>query len=365
MTPEAFQFSIALADFDLSKLPFASELLRSDPKLLTEAITRYYVDFFRPLGGHAAFSVSDDTIQVAWNPGGEDPLEAIMREALRLLRKQDYRSAQVLLQALHARFPDDQRLLYNYGMLLSDQGKLDEAEGLLRRLAERHPSDANGWTALGVVLSRQHRAEEAVAAFRRALAIDASNSHALRNLGALVAKTSPADALSLFEQAVSLSPEDTRSLFAMGQCLYTLERLQESDGFLKRCIELEPLSEVANQARGTRTLIAERLLRKATDDRTRPDAILYCLSALKRFRALGMPETKAVVLEIAMLGRSGLDINDPEPKYTLKSLAGKFSGLQLVSYMYTGLKLFAPEQDPGIDLSKEYGEAQALLEKGI
>ena len=30
-----------------------------------------------------------------------------------------------------------------------------------------------------------------------------------------------------------------------------------------------------------------------------------------------------------MLGRTGLDINDPTDKYTLKALPGKFSGLHL------------------------------------
>jgi len=35
-----------------------------------------------------------------------------------------------------------------------------------------------------------------------------------------------------------------------------------------------------------------------------------------------------------MLGRSGLDINDPDDKYTLKALPGKFSGLHLLAIMF-------------------------------
>ena len=35
-----------------------------------------------------------------------------------------------------------------------------------------------------------------------------------------------------------------------------------------------------------------------------------------------------VELEIAMLGRNGLYINDPDDNYTLKALPGKFSGLR-------------------------------------
>jgi hypothetical protein len=71
-------------------------------------------------------------------------------------------------------------------------------------------------------------------------------------------------------------------------------------------------------------------------------------------------------MEIAMLGRSGLDINNPAQKYTLRSLPGKFSGMRLLSMMYVGFKIIAPEQDAGIDLSREYAEAKKLfeLEKG-
>ena len=68
-----------------------------------------------------------------------------------------------------------------------------------------------------------------------------------------------------------------------------------------------------------------------------------------------------VTCEITMLGRQGLDMNDPTPKYTLKTLPGNFSGLHLVSYLYVGMKNLAPDADPGIDLAREYEQAQALL----
>jgi hypothetical protein len=82
---------------------------------------------------------------------------------------------------------------------------------------------------------------------------------------------------------------------------------------------------------------------------------------MERFRALGTEKAKAITFEIAMLGRNGFDINDPAQKYTLKSLPGKFSGLHIVSIMYVGVKSIAPDQDPGIDLSREYQEAIKLF----
>lgn len=64
--------------------------------------------------------------------------------------------------------------------------------------------------------------------------------------------------------------------------------------------------------------------------------------------------------ECAMLGRDGLDINDPAPRYQLRHLPGEFSGLQLVSMMYAGFQQVAPGTDVGIDLAREY-EAAAQM----
>jgi len=58
--------------------------------------------------------------------------------------------------------------------------------------------------------------------------------------------------------------------------------------------------------------------------------------------------------------RTGLDTNDPAPKFQLKSLPGNFSGLNLVCLMYVAFKSFAPEMDIGFDLSKEYAAAKDL-----
>jgi hypothetical protein len=55
-----------------------------------------------------------------------------------------------------------------------------------------------------------------------------------------------------------------------------------------------------------------------------------------------------------------LDINDPDQKYSLRSLPGKFSGLHLCSIMYAAFKQFAPGEDVGIDFSKEYEAAISM-----
>ena len=64
-----------------------------------------------------------------------------------------------------------------------------------------------------------------------------------------------------------------------------------------------------------------------------------------------------------MLGRSGLDINDPDEKYSLKSLPGKFSGLHLLAIMYTAFKQIDPRADTGVDFAAEYKAAVQMQQK--
>jgi hypothetical protein len=56
----------------------------------------------------------------------------------------------------------------------------------------------------------------------------------------------------------------------------------------------------------------------------------------------------------------GLDINDSAQKYTLTSMPGHFSGLHLVSLIDVGFRQIDPSLDGGIDLSKEFVEAEKL-----
>ena len=58
-----------------------------------------------------------------------------------------------------------------------------------------------------------------------------------------------------------------------------------------------------------------------------------------------------------MLGRNGLDINDPADTYTLKALPGSFSGLHLLAIMYAAFRQIDPTMDTGADFAAEYKAA--------
>lgn len=62
------------------------------------------------------------------------------------------------------------------------------------------------------------------------------------------------------------------------------------------------------------------------------------------------------------MGTAGLDIHNPEPRYTVKSLTGDFSALKIVCFMYVAAQRLIPEQEIGIDLSKEYALAKGMVD---
>jgi hypothetical protein len=70
-----------------------------------------------------------------------------------------------------------------------------------------------------------------------------------------------------------------------------------------------------------------------------------------------------IAFEIAAVGMKGLNPSDSNKRYTLRTLPGEFSGLQLLSYMYVTWKRVKPDADIGFDLSREYQAAMALHHK--
>ena len=358
MKIEPLIFSLGVDDFDLTKLPINEDLLRSDRNLLESAIHEFYISQFRQLGGDGDISISNGVISVKWMP--ESGLSDIIEYSISLLKQGDYGTSVPLLKAVLKHSPDDPVVLYNLGMALSDLNQLDDAIKMLNHLIELQADNARAWNALGVAYSRINDMISAEKSLQISLTIDPKDGYACRNLGAIIAKRSKEEAIPFFKRAADLLPEDQASQYGYGLALLETGDSNSADTILKKAVELNPMTPIAEMARSKRSQIAHETMRSKVGGGLRMDVVMYCLSALERFR--DQPELlQPVTFEIAMLGRQGLDMNNPEKRYTLKSLPGDFSGLQLVTYMYVGLKQLSLEADPGIDLSQEYEHAKQLF----
>jgi tetratricopeptide (TPR) repeat protein len=168
------------------------------------------------------------------------------------------------------------------------------------------------------------------------------------------------EAVEALTTAASISPEDERAWFGLAEALQQSGDTSRADDAYQRVIALNEFGEMADMARQARSKIATGTFREAPGD-VRMDAVMYLLSALEKFQHMETAQLQKIGFEIAMLGTQGININDPDSRYTIETLSGEFTGLSLVCHQYAAFKRFAPEMDIGIDLSKEYEAARGMF----
>ncbi len=349
MALEPVQFN-----FNVSDLPGCENIPQNE---IHKTVTAFFNDYFRAIGGETEIKIHQDSVTVHWFPVSMKDTDRAVLAAVEFLKKGETSQGEAMLAALYEKYADHPAILYNYGIVLSDKGDAGKAITLLSLLVKQEPENSRAWNALAVAYSRSGETQKALAALQESYSHDPEDPYTLKNLGGALAKDDPEKGLPYLEKAAVLLPDDPLARYSCGLCLFQLKRYTDADAHFRKVIELAPYTELAEKSRQALTKISGTNLRKSSGGQMRPDAVRYCLAALEKFRELGPDKTQMLVYEIAMLGRSGLDINNPDQKYRLKGLDGEFSGLQLLSYMYVGLKQIDPQVDAGIDLEKEYNAA--------
>jgi len=359
--PTSLDASISVHDFNRGLLP--ADARRIGTERFRQAVGAFYKDLLSAVGGTTTTRLDGESIHISWKPdrSSKEPFEY----ALALLQRGDLDRGVPLMEVLLAAEPRNADVLYNLGMAYSDTGRTEDAIELLSRAVEVDPENANAFVALGVAYQRNGEPSKALEALRRAVALDPANSYAHRNLGGILASLGGLrDAEPHLREAVRLTPDDQQAIYGLAATLHKLgedAQVTEADELCQRAIESDPTSQVAEIARQARSSLAQESFRDTTGSTPRMDAVMYCLNALEKFNAMTEEQVQAITLEIALLGRQGLDTNDPTPKYTLRSLPGDFTGLHLVSLMYVGFERIAPGHDMGFDLSDEYAAARQLF----
>lgn len=202
-------------------------------------------------------------------------------------------------------------------------------------------------------------------AFRKALAIEPDNVYAMRSLGALAARAGyDYEAERLLREALTLAPEDFYVRINLAKLLELSDDAYatvESDRLYKDILAEDPAHAVAEEARKGLTRIAASTVRSKAVGSLRMDVVFYMIDAIKRFKDVNVSVIGQITVEIAMLGRSGLDTNDPDKRYELKLLPGEnFSGLELLSIMHVGVRQFDKTADTASGLDRENDTAVAI-----
>jgi len=130
--------------------------------------------------------------------------------AWKLLGESLYMQGKDAFQALHKAaelLPDDVDVLTNYGIILTDLGRLEEAVVICRRALGIKPDYSRAHNNLGNALLELGRFEEAVACFCRALEIKPDYAKAHNNLGNALDNLGRLDeAVASYRRALVLNP---------------------------------------------------------------------------------------------------------------------------------------------------------------
>jgi len=252
--------------------------------------------------------------------------------------------------------PHDPLALYNLGLCYNEAGSYDAARKTLLSCLALDPGEANTYVALGLAEAKLGQMADAEAHLVQALALEPDNPYALRNLASVHAATGRLpQALEELLRVDTILHDDPPTVYGLGLVYRTLGRPVEATRSYQRCVALADPT-YAEMARDQLREMAEKSFKSGG---LRMDAVQFCYEALTRFDAMTEDAVQATVNEIALLGRHGLDPHDTEKKHTLDSMGSRFSGLQLICFLYVGMKRVAPDKDIGFDLSSEYDVACA------
>lgn len=119
--------------------------------------------------------------------------------------------------------------LNNEGLILRQQGRLDEALICYDEALEIAPRRAEVWCNKGNALHAQERYQEALQCFDKAVGLDPSDMKLWCNRGvALKAMGRPGDAVASYDKALQIAPRDVKTWFNKANALAAQEKYREA-----------------------------------------------------------------------------------------------------------------------------------------
>jgi tetratricopeptide (TPR) repeat protein len=170
-----------------------------------------------------------------------------------------------------------------------------------------------------------------------------------------------AEAIPHLQAATRLLPSDQLAWLGLADAHRLAGNTKEAERTYRTVIEINPHTELAEKARTGSSLLAQSGFARTQQVIPRQDAVHYCLDALKHFAGLSPDELQKLSLELAMAGRDGFAVHNPDSRYRVKGLDGEYSGLAMVCFLYVAMQRMAPGTELGFDLAAEYEQAKRIF----
>jgi tetratricopeptide (TPR) repeat protein len=152
-----------------------------------------------------------------------------------------YMDMETLWRDTLARNPDCSMAHNNLGLLLKNQGRIEEATEHFHKAIQIDPNSSEAQYNLGTVLADKGRFEEAIDYFRQAIQINPNSSEALNNLGnALAAQGRFEEAIESYRKAIQINPNFSEALYNLGNALAAQGRSDEAIENYRQAIQLNP-----------------------------------------------------------------------------------------------------------------------------
>jgi tetratricopeptide (TPR) repeat protein len=121
-------------------------------------------------------------------------------------------------------------------------------------------------------------------------------------------------ALYYLRRSLEIDPQDPQTVYGLAFAYMELGDMEPAQKHFQKMLAMEAPEELRGLARKGLSKIAAREL-KARGPRM--DAVFYLLDAMRLFRGRSLQEIQEITFEIGMLGKYGLDINDPQESHVI------------------------------------------------
>ena len=161
--------------------------------------------------------------------------------ALLFLRADAYDEAITVLDQSLARFPESPQFLRAMGFAQQLKGRFEDAQRTFSRLIEIRPSDSSGLLYLASSFLEAGQPEQALSYFEKAHRLSPEDARIHYLQGLIHSQRGEEDrALALFDQCLTFDPAFVHALFQRAKILFTRGDLAASLRDSRRAIELDP-----------------------------------------------------------------------------------------------------------------------------
>jgi tetratricopeptide (TPR) repeat protein len=152
-----------------------------------------------------------------------------------------YRDPETLWRDTLAKNPDCWLAHNNLGLLLKNQGRIEEAMEHYHKAIQINPNNFEALNNLGATLAAQGRLEEAIENYHQAIQLNPDYFLTHDNLGqALAAQGRFEEAIENFHQAIQLNPNYAEAQYNLGNALAAQGRIEEAIAQYREALRLNP-----------------------------------------------------------------------------------------------------------------------------